>query len=381
MRNKRYSLATMIAACICSCLLLLGVLTYGFKYVIGDLNEFSKFFRVLSTIRMGFVDGIDNKKIYEGAIDGMVKALDDPYSVYLDEEKYKALLNSTEGHFDGIGVVLGMKDNNFVVIAPLKGTPGEQAGIKSGDKILEVDGEPTVGKTLEEVVGSIRGAKGSAVELKLQTVDNEVKTVTVVRSDIKIDTVSGELNNDKIAYVRISMFSEDTGTDFVKKYHELEAQGMRGMVLDLRDNPGGLVTSSVKVAELLVPKGPIVSVTEKSGRTVTENSNLSEVKYPVAVLVNQGTASAAEIVSGAMQDTGSGKLFGTKTYGKGSVQTIRNLGSETGLKLTVAHYYTPSGRSINGIGITPDEVIEPDDPIGSNQLLAAYKYLESKLAE
>ncbi|HIU64291.1 MAG TPA: S41 family peptidase [Candidatus Avacidaminococcus intestinavium] len=380
MLKKRYGFGTLVVACLCSGLVVLSALLYGLKVVGGDLNELTKFFRVMGSIRMGFVGDVDDKKLYSGAIDGMVNALGDPYSVYLDEEKYNALLTSTEGHFGGIGVVLGMKDNDFVVIAPLKGTPGDEAGIKSGDKILEIDGEETKGKALEEVVAKIRGNKGTPVIIKLQTANNEeVKTVTVIRSDIKLDTVSGEMRNDKIAYIRIGMFNEDTAVDFAKTFHELEASGMQALILDLRDNPGGLLTSCVKVSELLVPQGPIVSVTEKSGRTITEYSKLAEAKYPIAVLVNQGTASAAEIVAGALQDTGAGKLFGTKTFGKGSVQTVSSISNETGLKLTIAKYYTPSGRSINGIGITPDEIVEPSDFSGENQIQQAFSYLVTEL--
>ena len=189
------------------------------------------------------------------------------------------------------------------------------------------------------------------------------------------------MKNNKIGYIRISMFNESTGSDFIKKFHELEGQGMEGLVLDLRDNPGGLLSESVKVAELMVPKGPIVSVTEKSGKSVTEYSNLEKTKYPVAVIVNQGSASAAEIVAGALQDTQAGKLFGTKTFGKGSVQAVSNLDESTGMKLTIAHYYTPSGRSINGTGIEPDVVVEPTGEMGENQLNTAISYLEKELAK
>ena len=311
----------------------------------------------------------------------MVNALGDPYSVYLDDESCKSLMTSTEGHFGGIGVVIGMKDSNFVVIAPLKGTPGERAGIKSGDKITAIDGKKSAGQTLEDVVAQIRGKEGTSVEIELKTAAGEAKTVRVIRSDIKLETVAGEMKNNKIGYIRISMFNESTGSDFIKKFHELEGQGMEGLVLDLRDNPGGLLSESVKVAELMVPKGPIVSVTEKSGKSVTEYSNLEKTKYPVAVIVNQGSASAAEIVAGALQDTQAGKLFGTKTFGKGSVQAVSNLDESTGMKLTIAHYYTPSGRSINGTGIEPDVVVEPTGEMGENQLNTAISYLEKELAK
>ena len=381
MLKKRFSIVTVVIACICSCGLVIGALLYGLQSVTGSLPGTFKFMRALSIVRSSFIESVDYNKLYEGAIKGMVNALGDPYSVYLDEESFKSLVTSTEGHFGGIGVVIGMKDNNFVVIAPLKGTPGDRAGIKSGDKITAIDGKKTAGQTLEDVVAQIRGKEGTTVEIELKTVAGEVKTVRVIRSDIKLETVAGEMKNNKIGYIRIGMFNENTGSDFIKKFHELEGQGMEGLVLDLRDNPGGLLSESVKVAELMVPKGPIVSVTERSGKSVTEYSSLQKVKYPVAVIVNQGSASAAEIVAGALQDTKAGKLFGTKTFGKGSVQAVSNLDESTGMKLTIARYYTPSGRSINGTGIEPDVVIEPVGETGENQLTEAISYLEKELAK
>ena len=381
MLKKRFSIVTVVIACICSCGLVIGALLYVLQSVTGSLPGTFKFMRALSIVRSSFIESVDYNKLYEGAIKGMVNALGDPYSVYLDEESFKSLVMSTEGHFGGIGVVIGMKDNNFVVIAPLKGTPGDRAGIKSGDKITAIDSKKTAGQTLEDVVAQIRGKEGTTVEIELKTVAGEVKTVRVIRSDIKLETVAGEMKNNKIGYIRIGMFNENTGSDFIKKFHELEGQGMEGLVLDLRDNPGGLLSESVKVAELMVPKGPIVSVTERSGKSVTEYSSLEKAKYPVAVIVNQGSASAAEIVAGALQDTKAGKLFGTKTFGKGSVQAVSNLDESTGMKLTIARYYTPSGRSINGTGIEPDVVIEAAGETGENQLTEAISYLEKELVK
>ena len=381
MLKKRFSIVTVVIACICSCGLVIGALLYVLQSVTGSLPGTFKFMRALSIVRSSFIESVDYNKLYEGAIKGMVNALGDPYSVYLDEESFKSLVMSTEGHFGGIGVVIGMKDNNFVVIAPLKGTPGDRAGIKSGDKITAIDSKKTAGQTLEDVVAQIRGKEGTTVEIELKTVAGEVKTVRVIRSDIKLETVAGEMKNNKIGYIRIGMFNENTGSDFIKKFHELEGQGMEGLVLDLRDNPGGLLSESVKVAELMVPKGPIVSVTERSGKSVTEYSSLEKAKYPVAVIVNQGSASAAEIVAGALQDTKAGKLFGTKTFGKGSVQAVSNLDESTGMKLTIARYYTPSGRSINGTGIEPDVLVEPTSENGENQLNEAISYLEKELAK
>jgi len=207
------------------------------------------------------------------------------------------------------------------------------------------------------------------------------RVVRIVREEIKLKSVYGEMKGNNVGYIRITSFNEDTAKDFQNKYRELEQQGMKGLVLDLRDNPGGLLRSGVGVAKLLVPKGPIVSVKEKDGKTTTEYSNLAQLKYPLAVLVNKGTASASEIVSGAVQDTKAGKLFGTTTYGKGCVQNVFNLTQDTGVKLTIAEYYTPSGRSINGVGIKPDVEITAADDKGTNQLAAAQQYIEEEITK
>ena len=272
-----------------------------------------------------------------------------------------------------------MKDKKFIVVAPIEDTPAFRAGIKAGDQILAIDGKELQDQDMMSVVGKIRGKDGSVVEVLVQTGTTAPRIVRIVRSEIKIKSVTGEMKDKNIGYIRISSFNESTASDFAAKYHELENQGMKGTVLDLRGNPGGLLWSGVGVAKLIVPKGPIVSVTEKDGSTLTESSDLATVKYPMAVLVDNGTASAAEIVAGALQDTKAGKLFGTKTYGKGSVQTVFKLGGDTALKLTMAKYYTPSGRSINGVGIEPDELVEATDERGSNQLETALVYIAQEI--
>lgn len=217
--------------------------------------------------------------------------------------------------------------------------------------------------------------------LTLKRGEEEPRDVTVTRSDIKLKSVYSRMEENGIGYIRVTNFNEDTGKDFGASLQDLRDKGMKALVLDLRDNPGGLLESGVEVARYLVPKGPIVSVTDKDGNTQTESSSLEKVDFPLAVLVNHGTASAAEIVSGAIQDTGSGKIFGVKTYGKGVVQNIFLLSNKTAVKLTVARYYTPSGRSIDKVGIEPDQVVEAADEEGSNQLQAAEAYLRQQLQQ
>jgi carboxyl-terminal processing protease len=234
---------------------------------------------------------------------------------------------------------------------------------------------------MTDVADKIRGKQGTEVVLRLRTKDGEEKEVKVVRKDIKAPSVGGQLlPNTKIGYIRITVFNEATGEDFKKTYEKLQAEGMEATILDLRGNPGGILDDGVAVAGMLVPKGPIVSLVYKNGDKYVENSSLEQVKYPLAVLVDHGTASAAEIVAGAVKDTKAGKLFGVKTFGKGSVQGVYRIDNDTAVKITTARYYTPSGVSIHNVGIEPDVKIElPDNAVTDVQLEAAQDYLQQEL--
>ena len=380
MFKKKYTAPQMLGVFFLS----LGVFSGGTYYLIkdwiGDPGALFQIVRTMHLIQRHYVGETDRKAIYDGALKGMVKVLNDPYSSYLDNQDFAALSTMTEGHFGGVGMVMGQqKDGRFVVVSPIEDTPAFQAGIRAGDILLKIDGNDLSGQNLNQVVKQIRGEDGSQVTLTLQRGDEALRDITITRSDIKLKSVYGRMDEDHIGYIRVTNFNEDTARDFGAKLQKLKEQGMEALVLDLRDNPGGLLESGVGVARYLVPKGPIVSVTDKDGNTQTESSTLESVGFPLAVLVNHGTASAAEIVSGAIQDTGSGRLFGGKTYGKGVVQNIFLLSNKTAVKLTVARYYTPSGRSIDKVGITPDQVVEATDEEGTNQLQAAEAYLRSQL--
>lgn len=274
----------------------------------------------------------------------------------------------TEGSFSGVGIVISVKDKLLTVVSPIEGTPGEKAGIRSGDQILKIDGQDTKDLALDEAVGKIRGKEGTDVTLTLRRGD-KIRDVKLTRANIQIKTVSSRMLPEKIAVIRLSMFNEQTAGEFYKQYEAMEAQGMKAMILDLRDNPGGLLDSSVRVSNKLVPKGPVVSVVTRNGEKEVHNSQLEKVKYPLVVLVNGGSASASEIVAGAVQDTGAGTLIGTKTFGKGSVQSIVKLSTDTAIKLTIAKYATPKNRFINGIGIEPDIKVEnPENKNGSETM-------------
>ena len=363
-------------------LTLVGV-AWGLQKVTHNAAGAIQFLFTLGRIHSGYVGEYTDKKLFEGAMHGMVESLDDPYSEYLDAEAFTHLNEMTDGTFGGIGVVLGQRNKEFVVVSPMEGSPGAKAGIEAGDKILKVNDTDTKGRTLEDVVRTIRGKKGTNVKLLLEHKNGEQFTADIVRDDIKIQSVAGKMLPDsKIGYIRIAMFNENTGEEFKKAYEKLEQEGMQATLLDLRHNPGGLLNECVKVSNYIVPKGPVVSITDKQGNTKVYESKLEKVKYPLAVLIDNGSASASEIVSGAVQDTKAGKLFGVKTYGKGCVQSIFHITPETGLKLTTAMYYTPSGRSIHKVGVSPDVEIElPEKPTSDVQLKKAEEYLREELAK
>lgn len=371
----------LLTCCLLSVAVTLGAVTWKVQEITGDAAGTLRFLRAMSIVKNNFDGKADNKVLFDGAIEGMVHALDDPYSVYLDKEDFTKLSEMTEGSFGGIGIVFGKRGDDYVVISALADHPGALAGIKSGDIILAVDGAETAKMNMTDVADKIRGKQGTEVVLRLRTKDGEEKEVKVVRKDIKAPSVGGQLlPNTKIGYIRITVFNEATGEDFKKTYEKLQAEGMEATILDLRGNPGGILDDGVAVAGMLVPKGPIVSLVYKNGDKYVENSSLEQVKYPLAVLVDHGTASAAEIVAGAVKDTQAGKLFGVKTFGKGSVQGVYRIDNDTAVKITTARYYTPSGVSIHNVGIEPDVKIElPENAVTDVQLEAAQDYLQQEL--
>ena len=369
-------------------ILVIGIMTLTLISVFWGMHKLThnaggtlQFLYTLGKIRSSYVGEYTDKKLFEGAMHGLVEGLDDPYSEYLDEKGFSRLNEMTDGTFGGIGVVLGQRNKEFVVVSPMEGSPGAKAGIEAGDKILKVNDVDTKGRTLEDVVSTIRGKKGTSVKLLLEHKNGQQFTADIVRDDIKVKSVAGRMLPDsKIGYIRIAMFNENTGEEFKKAYEKLEQEGMQATLLDLRHNPGGLLTECVKVSNYIVPKGPVVSITDKKGNTKVYESKLEKVKYPLAVLIDHGSASASEIVSAAVQDTKAGKLFGVKTYGKGCVQSVFHITTKTGLKLTTAMYYTPSGRSIHKVGVTPDVEIElPEKATVDVQLNKAEEYLRDEL--
>ncbi len=348
---------------------------------------------IYGELKANYVDAekLDDRKLLDGAIDGMVKVLDDPYTVYMDRDKYQSLMSHFEEKFSGIGVRVEMdKDGHVTVVAPIKGTPGERAGLVAGDVIVSVDDRDVSGLSLDEVVKLIRGPKGTTVKLTVaRSGSQETLVFSIVRADITQPTVEARMLEPGIGYVRIMEFNERVGEHVRDQVKQLQKQGMRGLVLDLRQDPGGLLSEAVNVAKLFVPRGPIVSVVSRTGKKQTYESDSRGFNLPLVVLVDGFSASASEIVAGAIQDRATGVLIGSKTFGKGSVQSLVTLPDGGGLKLTTAKYLTPSGRSINGVGITPDVTVEPPgakdahpvdlDAPGNPQLQKAVEVLKAKL--
>jgi carboxyl-terminal processing protease len=327
-------------------------------------EELKTFSEVLTQVQKSYVDETKVKDLVQGAIRGMLSTLD-PHSAYMTPDMYKEMQVETKGEFGGVGIQIGVKENRLAVIAPIDGTPAYRAGIKSGDFITKVNDETTKDLTLMDAVQKMRGPKGSKVNLTIQRDGTpDPLQFTLVRDTIKIESVKSKVL-DNIGYVRLTQFQESTGRDLSKVLKQFKDQKLQSTILDLRNNPGGLLTASVEVSEQFLPGGKLVVYTK--GRESKKDEWIAKGKdqmddSPMIILINEGSASASEIVAGALQDYGRAVIVGTTSFGKGSVQTILPLGDGSGLRLTTAKYYTPKGRSIQSTGITPDIVVKAQLP-------------------
>lgn len=358
----------------------LGLIYYALGFNEQGFSNLIRFITAYRFIETKYVNDTDDVKLIDGAIDGMVKSLNDPHSNYLSPKMYKTLMEQTEGSFAGIGVVMGMDNEQKIhIVGIMENSPGQKAGLQEGDEILAVDGVPVTQMAFDEVAAHVRGQAGTDVVLTIMR-DNANQDITITRDNIKLKTVGHKMLDNNIGYIQIVSFSEDTANEFNEAYNDLKNQGMKALVLDLRNNPGGLLTTCVEIAKKLVPKGEIVSIVDKQGNKETYSSSLEAPEYPLAVLINKNSASASEILSGAIQDTKAGTIIGNTSYGKGSVQTILPMFEDDAVKLTIAKYYTPSGRSIDGTGITPDIEINLDENATSDtQLDKALEVLKAQL--
>ena len=331
-------------------------------------------------------EDVDEDKLQEAIIKGYVDGLGDPYSVYYNEAETQSLMESTSGEFGGIGVVITQNiDTQIITFTTVyENSPGEKAGLKDGDILYKVDGEEVTGQDLDTVVSKIRGEKGTTVEITVyRGVSLEEYTCVVTRDIIEVNTVAYEMKENKIGYIAVSGFETVTYDQFEAALNDLTGQGMEALVIDLRNNPGGNLSTVCDMLDLILPEGTIVSTKDKNGNgSVITSDEERQLNIPLAVLINGNSASASEIFAGAVQDYGIGTLVGTTTYGKGIVQELYQMTDGTCLKITTSEYFTPSGRNIHGIGIDPDIEVKYEydeaNPEADNQLEAALNCLKEK---
>jgi len=358
-RNTQLWLAMVIAV------LFLTVGTGFYRDLLADVEETYKglkiFSDVIELVEKNYVDQVDPQELIHNAIQGMLNSLD-PHSSWLPPEAFEELQVDTQGKFTGIGISITMKDGFVTVISPIEGTPADTAGIEAGDKVIKVDGEPIKG--LREAVKKMRGPKGTKVVVTIRR-EGIVDPIEfkLIRDVIPIESIKSVSLKPGYGYIRITNFSDSTTRDLELALKELESGDvpLSGLILDLRNNPGGLLPQAIEVSDLFIEKGTILSIkgrVRKHTKVFKANPNAVKRDYPIVVLINGGSASASEIVAGALQDSKRALILGTASFGKGSVQTVETLRDGSGVKLTIARYYTPSGRSIQAKGIEPDIVVK-----------------------
>lgn len=332
------------------------------RQVLSSNENFGKVIVLEKYLRENYLynKDIKDENLEAGLLKGLVAGLADPYSQYLTSDEMKKLSETTTGKFQGIGVIISPdEDGTVTVISPIKGSPADRAGVESGDKILKINGKDFSAEKINEASKEMRGEKGTTVKILLLKKKNlETKEVEIKREEIKIDSIIKNKIGD-IGYIGITMFDEETGKDFVKALNELTKEGVKGIILDMRGNPGGVVDAAVEIGDAILPKSTFVTLKDNKGEIVQDyklDDKYNDIK--MVVLVNEGSASASEILSGAIRDLDRAKIIGKTTYGKGVVQNVISLPEGDGLKLTTSEYFTPKGKSINKIGIKPDIEVE-----------------------
>ncbi len=325
------------------------------------LNLFGE---VMERAKVSYVEDVSDKKLIESAINGMLSSLD-PHSSFLDDQSFKYMSEQTKGKFGGLGIEVTMENGVVKVVSPIDDTPASKAGLKPGDYITNIDGEAVMGMTLNDAVDKMRGKIGSKVKLTIRRINEKPLEVTLKREEIKIQSVKNSIKADDVVYIRISSFSEDVDTMTAKAIKDAKKKlgdKLKGVIIDVRNNPGGLLDQAVNVSDLFLDKGEIVSTRSRNEEdTVKYTAKEGDIAkgLPIVVIINDGSASASEIVAGALQDHKRAIILGEKSFGKGSVQTVIPLGKYGAMRLTTARYYTPSGRSIQAKGIEPDIEVKP----------------------
>jgi len=361
--------------------------------VLANVNNVGRLVHVVQLIRSDYLQNVTTDQLVEGATKGIVEILGDPYSTYMNAKEYQELYQMLDGKFGGVGIVLSLKDpKKLVVLRPIKNSPASKAGIQSGDVVSKINDAETAGMDQEKAVGMMRGDPGTKVNLDLYRESmHKTLTVSLTRENITVPTVDGEAlpGHSDIAYINISQFAPDTGTELNNTLNNMNITKFKGLILDMRYNHGGALEAAVQVASCFIPEGPAVYIVDRQGNTDIKMTTGTYLGMPMVVLVNEESASAAEIVAGAIKDKGTGTLVGVKTFGKGIVQTIFPLGGGAGVKLTTAKYLTPNKVDIHKKGIEPDVKVElnkgqpatisPTDTNFDPQLQKALQTLQGKL--
>ena len=366
---------------VCSGMIIMIVAMVGlFWYYTGRPSSMFEFFRTLEIIESHYAENVDKNAIFDGALKGMVSTLGDKHSTYLGGDLYKDFSAQMSGTYAGIGVYIASTDEGILIAGVMEGSPAEEAGLQRGDILVSIDGTSVEGYQLEDVSKNIRGPVDTSVDLVVRR-DGEEQSFTVQRRQIHVPTVAGKMvDGTDVGYIRVAVFSDGTADDFTKEFTKLREQGMNKLILDLRDNPGGIVEQAVGVASNFVPpNSTIVSYTEQDGKVDQYTAQGTDDPIPIVVLVNENSASASEIVAGAVHDMKLGPIVGVKTYGKGTVQGVFPVDSASAVKVTVAKYRTTNGREIDGVGIEPDVVVPltPSDPEDS-QFEKALEIIQEK---
>lgn len=334
------------------------------KIQVNERPEFNKLYKAYDIINSTYIEDVDKNQLIDGAIDGMVKAIGDPYSEYMTAEEAASFYEGISSSFEGIGAQVEQRDDKVVIVAPIKGSPAEKAGLRPNDVILEVDGQSIQGMNVHEAVQLIRGEKGTTVQLTIERpgIDHPIK-VEIVRDVIPIETVYSEMLEGGIGKIQISSFSERTYDELQNALNELKEQGMKGLIIDLRQNPGGLLEQAIDISSIFVPKGKVIYQMEYyDGSRQRQVSNQKEpFDLPFVVVVDGGSASASEIFAAAAKESAGAPIVGEKTFGKGTAQNAQQFPDGSNLKITTAKWLTPTGQWINEQGITPDYVVSLPD--------------------
>ena len=373
-----YSIILVIVTIICTSMF---QITLGNKVIISkNLYElYSKYDKLLgleNVIESEYYQKVSEEDLIDGALKGLFEGLNDPYSQYYTSDEFQTLKEQTSGSFVGIGVYIGVNSENdkITIISPIEGSPAQKSGIKSGDVVVKVNGKSIESKTVDEVIKQIKGKENTTVNLTVERDGKEID-FDITRKTIVTKSVSSEVKEDNIGYLRITSFDENTYKEFKENLSNLKEKGIKGLVIDLRDNPGGLLDVCVYIADDLIGEGTIVYTKDNSGKKEYYKSDKNELDMPMAVLINGGSASASEILTAALVDNNKAVAIGETSFGKGLVQSVKGLKDGTGYKLTTAQYFTPNDNYINGKGITP-KIQEKDK---NKQLKLAIEYIQEEI--